>query len=68
MLLSTGAANVNPFKLKSDPEKTLGRDLNAARSSRDKLFARLSDAELAISERRAEAQRLARDGANDSEA
>jgi hypothetical protein len=68
MLLSTGAANVNPFKLKSDPEKTLGRDLNAARSSRDKLSARLSDAELVISERRAEAHRLARVGANASEA
>jgi len=54
---------VNPFK--SGPEKTLQRDLDTARASRDKLAERLKAAELAISEQRAEAQRLARSGADD---
>ena len=56
---------MNPFK--SDPEKKLARDLNAARTNRDKLAERLKATELALSERRAEAHRLARDGADDSE-
>jgi hypothetical protein len=56
---------VNPFK--SDPEKKLARDLDAARVNQNRLVERSKAAELMVSERRAEAQRLARDGANDSE-
>jgi hypothetical protein len=68
IMLRTGAVIVNPLgAFKSDPEKKLARDLAAVRSIRDKLSERLRATELAISERRAEAQRLARDGANDSE-
>jgi HAMP domain-containing protein len=61
-------ATVNPLSaFKSDPEKKLARDLDAARANRGKLTERLKATELALSERRAGAQRLARDGANDSE-
>ena len=55
---------MNPFK--SDPEKKLARDLDAARASRDGLVNRLKAAELATAERRTAAQRLARDGADDT--
>ncbi len=55
---------MNPFK--SDPEKRLARDLDAARASRDGLVTRLTAAELAVTERRTAAQRLARDCADDA--
>lgn len=55
---------MNPFK--SDPEKKVARDLDAARASRDALVKRLKAAELATAERRTAAQRLARDGADDT--
>jgi hypothetical protein len=59
---------VNPLgAFKSDPEKKLARDLDAARVNHNRLVERSKAAELMVSERRAEAQRLARDGANDSE-
>ncbi len=54
---------MNPFK--SDPEKRLARDLDAARASRDGLVNRLKTAELAVTERKTAAQRLARDSADD---
>jgi hypothetical protein len=54
------------FSLKGDPDKRLARDLEAARASRDNLIERLAAAELLIPERKAAAQRLAVDGANDS--
>jgi multidrug efflux pump subunit AcrA (membrane-fusion protein) len=52
---------------KSDPEKKLARDLSAARTNCDKLAERLKAIDSAVSERRAQAQRLARDGANDTD-
>ncbi len=55
---------MNPFK--PDPEKKLAHDLDAARASRDALVIRLKAAELAVTERRTAAQRLARDGADDA--
>ena len=55
---------MNPFK--SDPDKKLARDLDAARASRDGLVSRLKTADLATAERRTAAQRLARDGADDT--
>jgi HK97 family phage prohead protease len=55
---------MNPFK--SDPEKKVARDLDAARASRDALVKRLKAAELAATERKTAAQRLARDGADDA--
>jgi hypothetical protein len=55
---------VNPFKT-TDPEKKLARDLTAARSTRDKLAEGLEAAEATVTERRAAAQRLARDNADD---
>jgi hypothetical protein len=56
---------VNPFK--PDPQKKLALDLDAARTNRDKLAERLKATGSAVSERRAEAQRLARDGADDAD-
>jgi len=55
---------MNPFK--SDPEKKLARELETARASRDGLVNRLKTAELAVTERKTAAQRLACDGADDS--
>jgi hypothetical protein len=55
---------MNPFK--SDPDKKLARDLDTARASRDGLINRLKAAELAATERKTAAQRLARDGADDT--
>ncbi len=54
------------FSLKGDPDKRLTRDLEAACASRDNLLERLKAAEAAIPERRAAAQRLAVDGADDA--
>ena len=56
---------MNPFK--TDAGKKLDRDLATARSARDKLAERLSAAETVVTERRAEAQRLARAGAADAD-
>lgn len=55
---------MNPFK--PDTGKKLERDLDAARSSRDKLTERLKLAEVAVAESRTAAQRLAREGADDA--
>lgn len=55
---------MNPFK--PDAGKKLERDLDAARLTREKLTERLKRAESAVAESRAVAQRLARDGADDS--
>jgi Caudovirus prohead serine protease len=52
-------------RFRSDPEEKLAHDLDAARASRDGLINRLRAAELAVTERRTAAQRLARDGADD---
>jgi len=54
---------MNPFK--TDNAKKLDRDLDTARAALAKLAARHAAAESAILERRAEAQSLARDGADD---
>ncbi len=56
--------NVNPFK--ADAAKRLERNLAAACSTRDKLAERLKAAELAVTERQAAAQQLARDAADDA--
>jgi len=65
MLESNWSRGVGIFR--ADPEKKLARDLDAARANRDKLAERLRASELALSERGAYVQRLARDGANDPE-
>jgi hypothetical protein len=52
--------------LKSNPEKTLQRDIDAAQANRDRLSAKLVECETAIVERRGAARALARDGADDS--
>ena len=54
---------MNPFK--SDPEKKLARDLDAARASRDGLVNRLKAPQLAVTERQTVAQRPARNAADD---
>jgi hypothetical protein len=46
---------------KSDPMKTLQRDLDAARLNRDRLAAKLSESETSAAARRGEAQQLAYD-------
>jgi hypothetical protein len=51
---------------KSNPEKALQRDIDAAKANRDRLAAKLAESETAIIERRSTAQALARDGADDS--
>jgi hypothetical protein len=56
--------NINPFK--TDAAKRLERDLDTARAARIKLAERLSAAESAVIEKRSEAQRLARDGADNA--
>jgi hypothetical protein len=50
---------------KSNPEKTLVRDIAAATAARDAITARLADAEGAVAELRMKAERLALDGAAD---
>jgi hypothetical protein len=50
---------------RSDPMKTLQRDIDAAKANRDRLAAKLAESETAITERRARAMQLARDGAED---
>jgi chromosome segregation ATPase len=52
--------------LKTNPEKQLARDLEAAKTSREKLATRLVEAKATRDERRALAQRLARDAADDN--
>jgi len=49
----------------SNPEKQMASDIAAARTNRDRLAARLVEAEHAVLERRSAAQRLALDGADD---
>jgi hypothetical protein len=49
----------------SNPEKQMASDIAAARTNRDRLSARLLEAEQAVVERRGAAQRLALDGADD---
>jgi hypothetical protein len=51
---------------KSDPMKTLQRDLDAARLNRDRLAAKLSESEMSAAARRGEAQQLAYDNAEGS--
>jgi hypothetical protein len=51
---------------KPNPEKTLQRDIDAAKANQDRLSAKLAETEAAIIERRSAAQALARDGADDS--
>jgi hypothetical protein len=48
------------------PEKTIQRDIDAAKTNRDRLSAKLAESETAIIERRSAAQALARDGADDA--
>ena len=55
---------INPFK--ADAAKRLDRDLDNASAAHMKLTARHAAAEAAVIERRAEAQALARDGADDA--
>jgi hypothetical protein len=52
--------------IKSDPAKKLQRDVDAARSRRNKLEARLTAAESHLSDSRSEPSKLARDGAPDA--
>jgi hypothetical protein len=52
---------------KSNPEKTLQRDIDAAKSNRDRLTAKLAETEGVIAERRRAAKALALSGANDPE-
>jgi hypothetical protein len=48
-----------------NPEKQMASDIAAARTNRDRMSARLLEAEQAVVERRRSAQRLALDGADD---
>jgi hypothetical protein len=50
---------------KSNPEKTMQRDIDAAKSNRGRLSAKLAETETAIIARRSAAQALACDGADD---
>ena len=52
---------------KSNPEKTLQRDIETAISGRDKLVARLADADVAVAERGATARQLALNDATDGD-
>jgi hypothetical protein len=51
---------------RSSPEKQMQRDIDAAKGNRERLAAKLAESEAAIIERRAAAQALARDGADDA--
>jgi hypothetical protein len=58
-----GAATMALFRM--NPEKQMASDIAAARTNRDRMSARLLEAEQAVVERRRSAQRLALDGADD---
>ena len=61
MVSTAGNTHMGLFKM------SLEKQITAAKAARDKLIARLADAEVAITERRTAAEQLALDGATDDE-